>query len=82
MPKSKSGPLTRSALCDLQCKTLEGVDLDVSCNSSRVTKASEFLNKEQKKRPSLKPLTLLLKAFLRANDLHDVFKGSNPEHSQ
>lgn len=48
-----------------QCTTLEGVEVDISLNSAGGLHAAAFLREQQKVWKALKPLTLLLKAFLK-----------------
>lgn len=59
----------------LQCTTNDGVDLDVSLNSGEALRATAFLLQQQAAEPALRPLVLLLKAWLRYAGLAEVYSG-------
>lgn len=61
--------------CELQLTTVEGVDVDISLGSDDGVKAAEIIKTKMREYPEAKPLTILLKAFLKARRLTDVSQG-------
>lgn len=59
----------------LQCTTAEGVEVDVSLNSGGGVRAAVWLAAQQEAFPALRPLVLLLKAWLKAAGLAEVAQG-------
>ncbi len=54
---------------------MEGVDVDISLGSDDGVKAAEIIKTKIREYPEAKPLTILLKAFLKARRLTDVSQG-------
>lgn len=59
----------------VQCTTLENVEVDISLNSGAGVRAALWLKQQCQIWPALKPLALLLKAWLKAAGLADVSRG-------
>ena len=59
----------------MQLTTVEGVEVDISLGSDDGVKAAEIIKAKIKEFPEAKPLTILLKAFLKARRLTDVSQG-------
>ena len=62
-------------MCGLQLKTVEGVDVDISLGNEDGVKASEMVKARLADHIAARPLTIVIKAFLKARRLTDVSTG-------
>lgn len=68
-------PIIDRSWYTMQLTTVEGVEVDISLGSDDGVKAAEIIKLKLKEYPEAKPLTILLKAFLKARRLTDVSQG-------
>ena len=65
----------RSCQCPLQLTTVEGTEVDISLGSDDGIKAAEIIKAKLQEFPLARPLTIVIKAFLKARRLTDVSTG-------
>ncbi len=66
---------TRTCQCPLQLTTVEGTEVDISLGSDDGIKAAEIIKAKLQEFPLARPLTIVIKAFLKARRLTDVSTG-------
>ena len=65
----------RTCQCPLQLTTVEGTEVDISLGSDDGVKAAEIIKAKLQEFPLARPLTIVIKAFLKARRLTDVSTG-------
>ncbi len=65
----------RTCQCPLQLTTVEGTEVDISLGSDDGIKAAEIIKAKLQEFPLARPLTIVIKAFLKARRLTDVSTG-------
>eukprot|EP00798_Chlamydomonas_sp_ICE-L_P005147 gene5147-34957_t len=73
--------IARARLPIIKLRTKSNVDVDVSISDDGGSRAAKFMVQQSQAYPSMRPLVLVLKAFLKSQGLNDVANGGLSSYS-